>query len=140
MDDVTIKDNLLRKRNELGISQSEMARRLEMSLNAYRKLESGKTRILNEHVPMFAETTGVSVAELVCGFEPVNPAEAGLTDVKEDYERKIRVIETGYRKELEDLHAEISRLKERLRDKEDVIAMEKRLILHYEKSLKSMQK
>lgn len=50
MDDATIKNNLEKKRNELGLSQTEMARRLEISLNAYRKLEKGKTRILNEHV------------------------------------------------------------------------------------------
>ena len=39
MDDATIKNNLEKKRNELGLSQTEMARRLEISLNAYRKLE-----------------------------------------------------------------------------------------------------
>ena len=48
MDDATIKNNLEKKRNELGLSQTEMARRLEISLNAYRKLEKGKTRILND--------------------------------------------------------------------------------------------
>lgn len=78
MDDKTIKVNLERKRNELGLSQTEMARRLDISLNAYRKLEKGKTRILNEHVGRFAEETGVSVAELVNGFEPVSSFESGL--------------------------------------------------------------
>ncbi len=42
MDDATIKNNLEKKRNELGLSQTEMARRLEISLNAYRKLEKGR--------------------------------------------------------------------------------------------------
>ncbi len=140
MDDATIKDNLYRKRNELGISQSEMARRLEMSLNAYRKLETGKTRILNEHVPLFAETAGISVAELVNGFVPLSSAESGMDAVKESYEQRIRVLEKGYRQELEDLEAEIARLKERLQDKEDLIALNKKLILRYEKELKSARK
>ncbi|MDI9551508.1 MAG: helix-turn-helix domain-containing protein [Candidatus Cryptobacteroides sp.] len=140
MDDSTIKDNLFRKRNELGISQREMANRLEISLNAYRKLEMGKTRILNEHVPLFAEVAGISVAELVNGFEPLRSVEAGLEDVKERYEQKIRVLETGYQQELENLKLENVRLKDRLKDKEDIIAMNKKLIQRYEKELKALQK
>lgn len=140
MDDSTIKDNLFRKRNELGISQREMARRLEISLNAYRKLEMGKTRILNERVPLFAEVAGISVAELVNGFEPLRSVEAGLDDVKERYEQKIRALETGYQQELENLKLENARLKDRLKDKEDIIAMNKKLILRYEKELKTLRK
>ncbi len=85
MDDATIKNNLEKKRNELELSQTEDDVSLEISLNAYRKLEKGKTRILNEHVEKFAEKTGVSVAELVNGFEPISSASAGLDDVKENY-------------------------------------------------------
>jgi GGDEF domain-containing protein len=61
MDDATIKGNILRKRTELRLSQKEMAARLDISLNAYRKIESGKTRIINEHVQAFAERTGTSL-------------------------------------------------------------------------------
>lgn len=60
MDDATIKNNLEKKRNELGLSQTEMARRLEISLNAYRKLEKGKTRILNEHVEKCRKDRNIS--------------------------------------------------------------------------------
>lgn len=137
MDDATIKDNLFRKRNQLGLSQSEMARRLEMSLNAYRKLEMGKTRILNEHVPLFAETVGVSVAELVNGFEPVDSAAAGLDDVKESYEQRIRILEVGYLKEIDHLKKENKRLLDRLRDKEEIIQTDRKLLRQYEKELKS---
>lgn len=96
MDDATIKNNLEKKRNELGLSQTEMARRLEISLNAYRKLEKGKTRILNEHVGKFAEKTGTSVAELVNGFEPISSATERINDIKENYDRKMRDLEDGY--------------------------------------------
>lgn len=115
MDDATIKNNLEKKRNELGLSQTEMARRLEISLNAYRKLEKGKTRILNEHVEKFAEKTGTSVAELVNGFEPINSAMVGLNDVKESYDKKLRVLEDGYIKEIAMLKTEIERLNDKIK-------------------------
>ena len=135
MDDATIKNNLEKKRNELGFSQTEMARRLEISLNAYRKLEKGKTRILNEHVEKFAEAAGVSVAELVNGFEPISSATAGLNDVKETYDRKIRALEDGYIKEIEVLRKEVDLLHEKIRDKDEIISMNRKLIRRYEKEL-----
>ena len=131
MDDATIKNNLEKKRNELGLSQTEMARRLEISLNAYRKLEKGKTRILNEHVEKFAEKTGTSVAELVNGFEPINSAN----DVKESYDKKLRVLEDGYIKEIAMLKTEIERLNDKIKDKDEIISMNRKLILRYEKEL-----
>ena len=134
-DDATIKNNLEKKRNELGFSQTEMARRLEISLNAYRKLEKGKTRILNEHVEKFAEATGVSVAELVNGFEPISSATAGLNDVKETYDRKIRALEDGYIKEIEVLRKEVDLLHEKIMDKDEIISMNRKLIRRYEKEL-----
>ncbi len=136
MDDATIKSNLEKKRNELGLSQTEMARRLEISLNAYRKLEKGRTRILNEHVGRFAEKAGVSVAELVNGFEPISSAQVGLDDVKENYDRKLRVLEDGYVKEIAVLKAEIERLNDKLNDKDEIINANRRLIRRYEEDLR----
>lgn len=135
MDDKTIKGNLEKKRNELGLSQTEMARRLEISLNAYRKLEKGKTRILNEHVGRFAEETGISVAEIVNGFEPVDSFESGLNSIKEAYDKRIRALEDGYISEIKVMKEEIRRLSEKIKDKEEVIAMNRKLIGRYEKEL-----
>lgn len=136
MDDTTIKSNLEKKRNELGLSQTEMARRLEISLNAYRKLEKGKTRILNEHVEKFAEKTGTSVAELVNGFEPIDSVSVGLNDVKETCDKKLRVLEDGYLKEIAVLRAEIERLNDKLKDKDEILSINRRLIRRYEADLK----
>lgn len=136
MDDATIKSNLEKKRNELGLSQTEMARRLEISLNAYRKLEKGKTRILNEHVEKFAEKTGTSVAELVNGFEPISSLSVGLNDIKENYDKKFRVLEEGYIKEISMLRKEIERLTEKIKDKDELISINRKLICRYEEELK----
>ena len=43
MDNARIKENIIRKRTEKGISQDEMAQRLEMSRNSYRNIEKGST-------------------------------------------------------------------------------------------------
>lgn len=121
MDDATIKNNLEKKRNELGLSQTEMARRLEISLN--------------EHVGKFAEKTGTSVAELVNGFEPISSATERINDIKENYDRKMRYLEDGYIKTIASLKADIERLNERLQDKDEIISMNRKLILRYEKEL-----
>ena len=139
MDDNSIKGNLLKKRMELGYTQTEMAGKLEMSLTAYRKLEGGKTRILNEHVGKFADSTGTSIAELVNGFKPVNSEKSGLEDIKENYNLKIRDLQEEYGQETEKLRAEIMVLRDKLKDKEDIIATDKKLIRQYEKELKDRE-
>lgn len=133
MDDASIKSNMRKTRTSLGISQSEMALRLEMSLTAYRKLESGTTRIMNEHLSKFATIAGISLSELVNGFEPVSSAEAGLDEVKVNYQNQIKSINDGHVKEMEILRAENQRLREKLQDKEELLQTARKLIAHYEK-------
>ena len=135
MDDATIKNNLEKKRNELGLSQTEMARRLEISLNAYRKLVKGTTSLLHGHVEKFSAKTGSSGAVVVTGVEPINSAMVGLNDVKENYDKKLRVLEDGYIKEIAMLKTEIERLNDKIKDKDEIISMNRKLILRYEKEL-----
>ncbi len=137
MDEQSIKRNLEKKRIELDLTQTEMADRLGISLTAYRKLVKGKTRILNGNVEKFAHETGVSVAELVNGFEPISSVEAGLNSVKETYGGRIRLMEDGYNQELSVLRKEIERLKENLVNKEETIRTQKMLIEQLQKNLKS---
>lgn len=133
MDDATIKDNLLRRRTELGYTQTEMARRLEMSLTAYRKLETGKTRILNEHISKFAASTGTSLAALVNGFEPLDPSMMGLDELRESYERMLKAKDEEHSVLVASLRRQIESLERTLRDKEDIIATDKKLIMLYER-------
>ena len=125
MDDASIRNNMRKARESLGISQSEMALRLEMSLTAYHKLENGPTRIMNEHVVKFASIAGMSLDELVNGYEPIDSVEAGLDEVRVNYENTI--------KEVEMLKAENKRLKEKIQDKEELLQTARKLISHYEK-------
>ena len=107
MDEETrIKENIRNRRESLGISQTEMARRLDISLNAYRKLEKGKTRIFTNSFRAFAEETSTTVVELVTGYrhDDRQAEEAALL------EARIQEAEAGHRKETERLSSETGRL------------------------------
>ena len=133
MDDASIRNNMRKARESLGISQSEMALRLEMSLTAYHKLENGPTRIMNEHVVKFASIAGMSLEKLVNGYEPIDSVEAGLDEVRSNYETTLKSLNDSYIKEIEMLKAENSRLKEKIQDKEELLQTARKLIAQYEK-------
>lgn len=128
MDEITIRENLKRARISSGLTQTEMAERIGISVTAYQKIESGRTRILNTNFSKCAEVLGVSLSELVNGFIPVRDAEAVIEDVRESYGLKMRVQESGYLNEIQNKDREIGRLKDVIKDKEDTIATQKLLI------------
>ena len=65
LDETLIRENLRKARNSRGLTQSKVAESLDISLTAYQKIESGKTRIINPHFTKCADTFGVSLSELV---------------------------------------------------------------------------
>lgn len=128
MDEITIRENLKKARISSGLTQSEMAERIGISVTAYQKIESGRTRILNPNFSKCADILGVSLSELVNGFVAVRDAEAVIADVRESYGFKMRVQETGYLNELQSKDREIGRLQEIIKDKQETIATQKLLI------------
>ena len=66
MDNKTVKENIYRIRKEKKITQQQMAERLGMSRNSYRRIESGDTVLVNDHI--------VQIADLLemCGLRPGN--------------------------------------------------------------------
>ena len=128
MDESTIRENLRNARTARGLTQAEIAERLEISVTAYQKIESGRTRILNKHFARCAETLGISVLELVNGFKPVKDAAALLTDAEESYLLKMKVQQQGFLTEIHSRDLEIASLKESVRDKDNTIATQKLLI------------
>ena len=50
MDNASIKENIFRIRTEKGLSQDEMARKLGVVRNTYRKIEKGDIRLISGHV------------------------------------------------------------------------------------------
>ena len=87
MDNARIKENIIRKRTEKGISQDEMAQRLEMSRNSYRNIEKGSTYVVSRHLKEIADILNITEEELVLGYKPAEGA-GSLEEVRSHY-RKI---------------------------------------------------
>ena len=85
MDEKTAKKNLLRTRNEINLSQQQIADMIGISRNAYRSLESGPTRIINNKIEKLAEITGKTQEELVLGYQPVEDLEREISRVRERF-------------------------------------------------------
>lgn len=50
MDNSSIKENIVRRRTAEGISQDEMAKRLDISRNAYRSIEKGESKVISDRL------------------------------------------------------------------------------------------
>ncbi len=64
-DNGSIKEKIYETRRKKGLSQEEMANRLGMSLNSYRKIERGPTLLVSRRIWEIAETLNVTPEELV---------------------------------------------------------------------------
>jgi len=128
MDETTIRENLKKARTSLGYSQAVVAESLDISVTAYQKLESGKTKIINRNFSKCAETFGISLSELVNGFKPVKNADTLLKEAEESYGRRLSVLEKGFFQEIQQKDKEIERLNEIIKDKEETISTQKLLI------------
>ncbi len=73
MDDQSIKKNIAGLRKKSGLTQTELADRIGISRTAYRNLESGSTRMLNENIDKVAEVLDRPVEEIVLGYSPPPP-------------------------------------------------------------------
>lgn len=130
MDKNSIKENLLKMRGRLGLSQEAMAEKLGISRTAYRNIESGKTRLISSHADKIASILGVSTEELLLGHNPDDGNASSLEDMRERYETRIREIENGHTDEMTALNAQIKvlnefidTLKETIRTKDEIIAL-----------------
>lgn len=130
-----IKQNIKDRRESLGVTRTEMARRLDISLFAYRKLESGDTRIFTKSFRNFAEQTNTPLIDLVNGYgasdERTGQLERTILEMKERHLKEIEDL----KKKIEDLDRQIRLLIQAARDKDDVIESNKKLIRQYERRL-----
>lgn len=101
MDNNSIKENISRRRKELGLSQSEVAEKIGVSRNSYRSIEKGKTRLVSEFVAPLADVLDISMEELLFGsrtystsegMKLIDPAReyASLLDSKEQTIRSLK--------------------------------------------------
>ncbi|MGM9737368.1 MAG: helix-turn-helix domain-containing protein [Candidatus Cryptobacteroides sp.] len=132
MDNASIKENICKKRNEEGLSQEEMARKIGVVRNTYRKIEKGSVRLLSEHLDSIAEALGTSPEELVLGYKPMDGSEE-LEELQASYENRCRSLTDTYegiiaqlKEELKAKDNEIRDLRSTIEDKNEIIALLKR--------------
>ena len=132
MDNASIKENIFRIRIEKGLSQDEMARKLGVVRNTYRKIEKGDLKLISEHIAAIADVFGISEEELVLGYKPAGQT-GELEDLRVDYDTRIARLTAAYentigklRKEIDSKDAEIRDLRSMIEDKIEIISLLKR--------------
>ena len=123
MDEKTVKQRIKAYRKQSKLSQKEIADQIGISRNAYIGIENGDTRIFNEKLQKIAELTDTTIEKLVLGYEPVENAEYKLGEAKMDFDEKYRRLQEDY--------------EARIREKDDTIALLKKLVDSLQESLKS---
>lgn len=123
MDNISIKEHIRKSRKESGMTQEEMAHRLDISLTAYRDLEKGSTSIINGNIQKIAEITGKTPEELILGYRPAQTDDR-LEDVQAEYGKRINTLMTR----VSDLEKIVSLLEDTVASKNEIIAMLKKNI------------
>lgn len=122
LDNRMMGENLRKARTARGMTKTELAKRLEISLPAYRKIESGQTRIINSNYEKCAEILGIPLIELVNGFMPVMDSAGVFEDARAEYLSRI-----------DQLSDKVASLETTLQDKDRLIYTQELLIEHLQK-------
>ena len=129
MDDESIKKNIIIARKKLRMTQKDVADRLGITRNSYRRIECGDTVLINSYIHKLAEILDMSDEELVLGYVPYR-LEPGLNDVRREYISQLRHKEEEHKKEtkelkqtIEDLKYRTGLLEETIKAKEEMISM-----------------
>ena len=122
LDNRMMGENLRKARTARGMTQTELAKRREISLPAYRKIESGQTRIINSNYEKCAEILGIPLIELINGFMPVMDSAGVFEDARAEYLSRI-----------DQLSDKVASLETTLQDKDRLIYTQELLIEHLQK-------
>lgn len=127
MDNARIKENIIRKRKEKGISQDEMARRLDMSRNSYRSIEKGSTNVVSKRLGEIAGLLDVSEEELVLGYKPLD-GTGELEDIRTQYAMSCKSLKDEYETRISELNAKIATMQETIANLNEIISSKNEII------------
>ncbi len=131
MDNLTIKENLRKIRNSRKLTQEDMANGLDISLTAYRDIETGRTQIIKVNLGRIAEILDTSVEEILLGYSPVPKESAHLEEVQAEYGGKIRI----YEDRMAELERRITDLEKIISTQDEVIGTKNEVIIMLKKHL-----
>lgn len=116
MDGETNNSFLARRRKELGLSQEYMAEQLGISVTSYRKIESGRTQLVNRRIYDIARILDTTPEKIVFGYSSPDSRNGML---KEEYDRELENLSDRNRS----LQERISILEDLVKAKDEIISM-----------------
>jgi transcriptional regulator with XRE-family HTH domain len=122
MDNDSIKNNIFNVRKSRKLTQYEIAQSLNISVNAYRAIEKGKTAIVNPHVVKMADLLDLSTEELVLGYYPAQDTDISIEDIRSEYVNKVSLLE----EQLDKMEKLVKSLEETIATKNEIINMLKK--------------
>lgn len=128
MDNISVKKNISRTRENLRITQEEMAEKLGISRNTYRSIEKGQTKLVNEHLDRIASILETSAEELVLGYAPERHGQAMLGEIQEEYEFRLKEKDRAHAEQIGKLESTIRELNEKVRLLEELIDTKNEII------------
>lgn len=135
MDNISVKKNITAIRKQLGLTQQEMADRMGISRNAYRRIESGETALVNDYLLRIASILDKTADELVLGYTPPENYGRTLEDLREKYyqegiekEKKSREAIASLQQTVMAQEKRIALLEDLVKTKEEIIVMLKKEI------------
>ena len=124
MDESFIKNNINTYRKSKDLTQIEAAQALNISTNAYRKIEKGNTAIINSHVRELADLLEMSREELFLGYSPSATLDTTINEVKAEYGSQV----TRLQNRIEYLEKLNESLEETIASKNEIITMLKKML------------
>lgn len=111
MDNKEIKWNIRQARKSLQMSQGELADKMGISRQAYVKLETGNTAIINHHISEMSEATGFPEEMILFGLDR---KEAGYDEIKErqKWQDRLAEVRKDGEKQIAELRNRLSLLEE----------------------------
>lgn len=122
MDNISIKNNIMKIRKARKITQENMALSLGISLTAYRDFERGKTSVMNVNVMKIASLLDITAEELVLGYRPNTAKSKAMEETMKEYAGRIQEQE----QRISDLEKLVDSLQEAVSSKNEIIKMLKK--------------
>ena len=124
MDNISIKNNIMKLRKAKKMTQESMALSLGMSLTAYKDFERGRTSIMNVNVMKMARLLDISAEEVILGYRPYQTKNRLNEELLQEYLNMIK----DQQKRLSDLEILVEALQDALASKNEIITMLKKLL------------
>lgn len=97
IDERSIKANIRRIRERMGLTQEAIAQELDIESSTYWRLEEGTTQVINRNVYRIARLADIAVEDLVVGDE----VSRKLRDA-DDSQEKLEALRAFYEKKLQE--------------------------------------